>query len=151
MPTKRQEIIETIASRLSIITTDNGYQTNIGQAIYRGFIEESITNSQFIVLFDNRETLDEAQGGGQSSQIKVTLFLSITAYVDRAKTNTHDLPRLAIGDIQRALFEEELFKDLFVIYENSIIDPIQETASFKIPAQVNIHIKYTLHLDNPFS
>lgn len=98
--TKASDLAVYITQRLALITTANGYHTNIGQSVFRGKrakVEEQIPCAVII------EGEDHPGDSGRDSQMIEQDYV-VGGYVECDPDNPNDAAHLVIKDLKKVLF-----------------------------------------------
>lgn len=105
MKTFRQFIIEGLYDKISQVTLANGYFSDLGLNVFRGYIDASIMpTAEFVLILDSRE---RKINQGVRSQVQVTLDIDISIFFSRdGLTHPYDRARVLLGDVEQALFME---------------------------------------------
>lgn len=98
---KVTQIINEIETRLSQITTTNGYLTNIGNDIKRDWMARIISNEHrppFIVIQDGNSEMTGYSGDNYVSKKEITLVAVVDDVANRCNEALHDLRRALIAN-----------------------------------------------------
>ena len=147
---KRQEVIDSIAEKLTNIKIINGYSSDIGFKVSKGTISDFDYTDEvpFLFLVDVNETQISSEQPLTVPGGKVELFLQILCFYHRSEINPHDEGREIIADVLKSLFSEEIFTSNVLWYIDSQIDT-EEIGSQYISIMINLKVNYFLNLCNP--
>lgn len=90
---------------LSGIRTNAGYQTNIGETVFRGRLKHDKDRVPYAVLIEGE---DRVVSSGSQKDVEVMQDFVIGAYVPCDPDNPNDAAHQAIRDIKRAVFTSDL-------------------------------------------
>lgn len=102
---KASDIAAHITSILQTITTANGYNTNIGQTVYRGRLKHDEDRVPYAVLIEGE---DRPADHRDVRDVKVAQDYVIGGYVACDPDNPNDAAHAVIKDIKKAIFTSDL-------------------------------------------
>jgi hypothetical protein len=157
MKTFRQLIIDRLYDKISLITLDNGYLSDLGLNVFRGYINTSlIPSAEFVLILDSNE---KKYTQGTKSHVKVILEIDFLIFFSRdGLEHPYDRARELLGDVQQALFLEPGIaikltqaadtKDILNYIESSVI---YENEMNLIQIDLKCDLTYVYDLSNVFS
>ena len=147
--TTAQQVADGVAERIALISTANGYETDIGQRLFKGrrAVDESAVPCS--VLIEGNDTPVDRPGRLPAVSIKQRYV--IAAYVACDPNNPNVAAHAAIRDIKRAMFNGDGNfggKVLKVTYQGRDIGPRADGVPV-VFVTVEIDVDYVEDLTNP--
>lgn len=103
---KSSDIAEYLTTVLEGIRTADGYNTDIGNLVFRGRLKHDEDRVPYCVLIEGEDRPEENDGG--RTDVTLTQDFVLGAYVLCNADNPNDAAHLAIKDIKKAVFSSDL-------------------------------------------
>lgn len=102
---KSDEIAAYLTEVLGTIRVANGYQTDIGQTVYRGRLKHDEDKVPYCSILEGE---DRVTSTGSQTDVAVSQDFVIGAYVPCDPRNPNDAAHKAIRDIKKVVFTSDL-------------------------------------------
>jgi hypothetical protein len=150
-----ETIASALATRLALITTTNGYTTNLGGKVFRGRrrLDETMIPSVVLIEGNDRVT-DESRSaprpGGRNKQVKLAQRYTLEGHLECDADHPNDAAHDAIADLKTAIFSEMTLGGLVrdIKYIGRTISA-REDGIEVVSGAIEIEIEYTEELGNP--
>ncbi|MFZ6767765.1 hypothetical protein ACO0LM_11845 [Undibacterium sp. Di26W] len=154
MATKAAQIASKIEEKIRGILTTNGFETNIGENVYRGRIHPDGMKLPFTVIGEADDNPTGSTSRGTETRISQRYILEATLNCDR--DNPNDAAHQAIGDLKKAIFKDVAKTALqtlgglaiSVAYSGRMISPRPDGTAM-VTASITITVDYTENLAEP--
>jgi len=157
MTSRAHRIALAISNRLALISTDNGYRTNIGQKVSRGVQTIDTRNGQQIVFSDGDDKIAQQV----ANNVKLSQAYAVEGYSEPADMdNPLDTALNMIADIKQALWGDPEWRRTLglargevdvqnaISYGGRVVTPRAEGSGF-VGAGILITVTFAEDLANP--
>lgn len=136
-----------LTSRLQAIAIANGYQTDIGQRVYRGKLRLDETNMPCAVIVED----DDESSSAQLARCKTAATYLLEGHAACDPDNPNDVGHQVIADLKKAIFSGDLSFEKKAIacryLGRSILPRIDGLAI--VSAHIEIVVEFVENLANP--
>lgn len=146
------DIALAVSARLDNITIANGYQTDVGQNVFRGRRRLDPSHLPCVVLIE-REDQPAGQSGQREPQVKVKQRFTMEGHADCDPDNPNDVGHKIVADMKKAIWSAPFMygadkKLITVNYEGRSIAPREEGLAV-VSAAVEISVEFVETLGSP--
>lgn len=148
--TRAEDVSNALFERLQTIRKPNGFETDIGQRVYKG--RRNVDESQVpcLILIEGADTPTDRPG--RLPSVAITQTYVVAAYVNVANPdNPNDDAHKALRDIKRAVFKDNATLDgkvLRVKYAGRDIGPRADGVPV-VFVTVDLEVEFVEDLTNP--
>ena len=147
---KAYDISMAFSARLVAISTDNGYQTNIGEHVFRGRLSINVEDLPCTVIVEDPDSDEDVRG----VEVLITRRYTFEGHDKCDPKQPNDKAHAILADIKRAIFNgDQTYGGLFrphkgPQYKGSGIGT-REDGTAICAASVSIEVSYVENLMNP--
>lgn len=149
MSSKASDIAALVAARAAEITIANGYNTDIGDRVFRGRMSLNVKDLPCVVMVEDSDLVEETKG----TKIRVTQRYILEGHANCDPLNPNDTAHLILKDLKRAIFAGDLsfggaLRPNDLAYAGRSIAAREDGTSI-CAASIEIDISYVEDLSDP--